>query len=151
VVPVTPAPTETPIPLPEGFVLPPGQKTFPSQLEPTRNTRPLPTETVLALWKEYLRDSHVVVEAFSADVHLCADGRIISGSTSNVVEEGYWDIRPSQFDWYQVVLGREFGRRRLATIAVLSRTSGVTVALSDGLVPISVTDSDVCANSSGGA
>lgn len=142
---VTPAPTRTPVPLDEGeFYSGEDQRAFPPQIDGSGSKTPLPGEAVLGLWKDYLTDAHVVIAERGIDMHLCDDGRIIPGSDDGVVQRGSWGLRQSGGDWFEAMVGRQFGRGRLAGIATFSRNGGRTVMVDDGIALASVTDSDRC-------
>lgn len=150
-IPVTPAPTSTPIPLIEGELYSAAdQRQFPEEIESAGSKTPLPGDTVVRFWADYLANAHVVVEERSIDMHLCEDGRIIpvtQVTDDGQVQRGAWGVRPAggiTAEWFEVALGREFGRGRLATIVVLSRNGGRTVAIDDGITLVSITDSDLC-------
>ena len=145
VIEVTPAPTSTPVPLDEGdFYDRASQRPFPPEIDGSGTKTPLPGDAVLALWENYLSDAHVVIPDREVDLHLCADGRIVPGEQADVVERGAWGLRLTEGDWFEAMLGREFGRRRLAAIATLSRNGGRTVVRGGGFALVSVTDSDRC-------
>lgn len=148
VIEVTPQPSPTPLPTPEG---PDGaaQRPFPSEIDPSRAGAGLPDDAVMGFWREYLTDTRVIVEGKLVDVHLCADGSLVPGSPSTFINAGTWALRPSNGEWYEVVLGREFRAGRISGFAQLSRIGGTTVDRNDGISVVSVTDSDFCADTGG--
>jgi len=146
-IPVTPIPTIALLPTP---TLVPSlasetQKDFPEEIDPSRNTFPLPGDVVVGLWTEYLNNSHFVVELLNIDLHLCSDGSMSPGAGGTAVEQGFWGLRTTGNDeLHQVTIGRQFSRNRLATIAVLWRSASGTIAMGDSTAPVFVTHSNEC-------
>ena len=143
VIQVTPVATPTPLPPaigPDGAI----QKPFPPEIDPSRSGRGLPSDAVMAFWREYLGDTRLIVEGRLVDVHLCSDGTLYPGSPSTFVNAGTWGLRETSGEWYEVIVGREFRAGRISGFATLSRIGQATVALNDGVAVASVTESDLC-------
>ena len=148
VISVTPVATPTPLPAavgPDGSV----QRLFPAEIDPDRAVTGQSSADVINYWKEYLSGARLIVAARGIDIHLCADGDLIPSTPATGTATDSWGFRSSTGEWYEVILGRELQRSRISGIVTLSRVGESTVALDGDLNVVSVTDSELCANTGG--